>query len=123
MKDTVATMTQYDVYATPEDQLGTESHVGPHEETWQVVMEYSNRGDAKPPTKLRFTTTTFSSREAAMQEAERQAFDFQPPDPMSPQGRDVYRDGEQFLTVVHGAMSIFHFTTRAVQLLQPAPTP
>ena len=99
----------YDVYqGQPEDADGQE---------WHVLVEYANRGDAKPPTLLKFPSGNFASREAAMVEAERQAYGFDPPDPMAPQGRQVFRDGEAFLTIVQGAMTTFHFSTRVVRYL------
>ena len=96
----------YDVYEGQPDADGHE---------WHVLVEYSNRGDAKPPTVLRFPSGNFASREEAMIEAERAAYEFEPPDPMAPQGRKVFRDGEAFLTIVQGAMTEFHFSTRVVR--------
>lgn len=85
-----------------------------------MVSEYSNGGDRKPPTLIRSAKGEFATRAIALAAAERQAFDFEPPDPFSPQGRSIYRDGAGFLTVIEGAMSTFHFTTRVVQIVGKA---
>jgi hypothetical protein len=84
---------------------------------WHVLVEYSNRGDAKPPTRIDFPSGDFTSREEALVEAERQAYSFKPPDPLSPQSRTVFRDGDAYLTMIKGAMSTFHFSTRVVRFL------
>lgn len=87
---------------------------------WHVLVEYSNKGQAKPPTLIDFPSGPFASREEALVEAERQAYDYRPPDPFSPQGRKVFRDGDAFLTVIQGAMTTFHFSTRVVRLVGEA---
>ena len=99
----------YDVY---EGEPGSAEN-----QDWQVLVEYSNRGDAKPPTLIVFQGDSFATREEALAEAERQATDFDPPDPFSPQGRMIYRDGDGYLTIVQGAMSTFHFSVRVVRFL------
>ncbi|MEQ6901690.1 hypothetical protein [Nocardioides sp. YIM 152588] len=92
--------------------------VGP----WRVVIEFTSRGDAKPPTKLQFGRLTFQSRDEAMEAALRAAWEFNPPDPWSPQGREVFADGaDGFLAVIQGASSkSFHMTVRIVR---PLPKP
>jgi hypothetical protein len=97
----------YDVYQGQPERAGNQE--------WLVLVEYSNQGQAKPPTLIKFPAGGFATREEARAEAERQAVDFTPPDPFSPQGRKVYADGDGFLTVIQGAMSTFHFSTRVVQ--------
>ena len=82
-----------------------------------MLVEFANRGDAKPPTKIVFTPTLHATKEAALLEAEQRAFSYDPPDPFSIQGRQVFHDGDGFLTVLTGAMSTFHFSTRAVRFL------
>lgn len=96
----------YDVYQGQPESAGSQE--------WLVLVEYSNQGQAKPPTLLKFPASGFATREEALVEAERQAADFNPPDPFSPQGRKIYSDGDGFLTIIQGAMSTFHFSTRVV---------
>ncbi len=109
-------MTDYDVYPD-QPSSSAETAPGAHVEQWRVLVEFSNRGEAKPPTKLVFAPDTYPTREAAMVEAEHRAFTYDPPDPLSQQGRQVFRDGDGFLTVIKGAMSTFHFRTRLVRYL------
>jgi hypothetical protein len=97
----------YDVYQGQPESTDSQE--------WLVLVEYSNQGDAKPPTLIKFPTGGFATREDALAEAERQAIDFSPPDPFSPQGRKIYYDGDGFLTIIQGAMSTFHFGTRVVR--------
>jgi hypothetical protein len=88
---------------------------------WVVAIEYSNQGDAKPPTVVRVGETHHPDRKDALAAAEKHAFEFQPPDPFSPQGRHVFRDGpDGFLVVIQGAMSTFHMSVRAVQYVGKA---
>ncbi|MFC5728463.1 MULTISPECIES: hypothetical protein [Nocardioides] len=107
---------EYDVYEPPAAaQPGTGG-------SWQVLVEYSNRGEAKPPTIVTVLPPLFGSRDEALRAAEEAAFRYQPPDPMAPQGRDVFDDGpDGFLTIVQGAMSTFHFSTRIVRHRGSAP--
>ncbi len=100
----------YDVYQGQQDDADGQE--------WHVLVEYSNRGNMKPPTLLKFPSGNFASREEAMVAAERAAYEFEPPDPMAPQGRKVFSDGETaFLSIVEGAMTEFHFSTRVVRYL------
>ncbi len=99
----------YDVYEGQPESAGNQE--------WLVLVEYSNQGDAKPPTKIQFVSNNLASREEASVEAKRQAIDFSPPDPFSPKGRKIYSDGDGFLTIIEGAMSTFHFSTRVVRYL------
>lgn len=102
----------YEVYSPDATNTG-----GP----WVVAIEYSNQGDAKPPTVVRLSETHHASREAALAAAEKHAFDFQPPDPFSPQGRRVFRDGpDGFLVIIQGAMSTFHMSVRVLQYVGKA---
>jgi len=106
----------YEVYQRPAAQDDAPPPTA--DEPWHVVLEYSNRGDAKPPTKLVVRPYKYDDRDSAYTAAEHQAFDFAPPDPFSPQGREVYRDGpDGFLIVIQGAMSTFHFSSRIVQFV------
>lgn len=123
-------VTDYDVYpAQPESQPDPRVESDPRSddptsqptERWHVLVEFANRGDAKPPTKIVFAPTIHRNREDALVEAQERAFSYDPPDPFSPQGRQVFRDGDGFLTVVKGAMSTFHFSTRAVRFLGDGP--
>lgn len=111
-------MSEYDVYRSPVAE-GTEEEPGP-DQKWQVLVEYSNNGQAKPPTKIHVFPQVFATRDEAMAEAARLAVEHNPPDPLSPQGRAVYRDGEGFLSIVRGAMSTFHFSTRVVRFVGEA---
>lgn len=82
---------------------------------WQVLVEYSNRGDVKPPTIVRIDSKDFTSRADALAAAERTAFEFDPPDPWSLQQRKVYRDGpDGFLVILEGATTTFHMSVRVV---------
>lgn len=84
---------------------------------WYVLVEYSRGGQAKPPTQIEDPFgRSFSDLQAAVAAAENAAFEFRPPDPFSPQGRKVYQTGQrEFLTVIDGMTSTFHFTTRVAQ--------
>ena len=82
---------------------------------WQVLVEYANRGDAKPPTLVHVFEEVHPDRAGAEASARAVAEQWDPPDPWSPQGRQVFREDAGYLTVVQGAMSTFHFSTRVVQ--------
>lgn len=92
------------------DPDGVDAH-GP----WRVLIEYSNRGDIKPPTILQIGKTEHAERAVALQAALRACREFNPPDPAFEQSRQVYRDGSDgFLVVLEGAMSTFHMSVRIV---------
>ncbi|MDQ6524106.1 hypothetical protein RB608_10870 [Nocardioides sp. LHD-245] len=109
----------YDVYqpgdapepgAAPptEDELGGR---GP----WRVAIEYSNQGQAKPPTVVRIGQAEHADRTTAMLAAARAAREFDPPDPWSEQKREIFRDGRDgFLVIIEGATSTFHMSVRIV---------
>jgi hypothetical protein len=101
----------YDVYQGQDQEPDADG------QEWHVLVEYSNSGDRKPPTLVKFPSGNYASREEAQVEAERQAYAFDPPDPLAPQGRRVFRDGDGYLTIIEGAMSTFHFSTRVVRFL------
>lgn len=84
---------------------------------WQVMVEYSNKGDKKPPTLLTFPEKNLRTRDDALEAARRIAFEHRPPDPWSPQERRVFRVGDAFVTEISGAMSTFHFRTTVAQYL------
>ncbi|GEP32893.1 hypothetical protein NSZ01_06610 [Nocardioides szechwanensis] len=107
-------MSEYDVYRSPAADSPEQPAT---DEKWQVLVEYANNGQAKPPTKIHVFPHVLATREEAMAEAARLAVEHDPPDPLSPQGRAVYRDGEGFLSIVRGAMSTFHFSTRVVRFV------
>ncbi|WP_134738836.1 hypothetical protein [Nocardioides sp. 503] len=110
-------MSDYDVYETPDDG-GAETPAAPEaEEQWRVLVEYANSGQSKPPTVVDVRGPVYVSRAVALEAAQRQAFDYQPPDPLSPRGRTVYQRPDGFLTIVEGAMTTFHFRTHVVRLL------
>ena len=93
---------------------GADDGMGSHG-PWRVAIEYSNQGQAKPPTIVQVGRTVHKTRERAMQAAKRGAFEFDPPDPWSPQRREVFRDGRSgFLVIIHGATSTFHMSVRIV---------
>ena len=82
---------------------------------WRVAIEYSNQGQAKPPTLVQLGATTHAARDQALLAARRAAFEFDPPDPWSQQGREVFRDGpDGFLVILQGATSTFHMRVRIV---------
>ncbi|KRA37349.1 MULTISPECIES: hypothetical protein [unclassified Nocardioides] len=85
---------------------------------WRVAIEYSNKGQAKPPTIVQIGSTEFVNHADALATARRTAFEYDPPDPWSPQGRDVFRDGPNgFLVVIQGATATFHMSVRLVEHL------
>lgn len=85
---------------------------------WYVMVEYSNQGQAKPPTVVKIVAGPFEARDRAREAARDEAVSFRPPDPMSPQKRVVYRLGDdELMTFVEGAMSTFHFRTFTAELL------
>lgn len=90
---------------------------------WRVAIEYSNQGQAKPPTLVQIGRTAHADRAQALLAARRAAFEFDPPDPWAPQGREVFRDGpDGFLVVIQGATTTFHMRVRIVaQIAAPAP--
>jgi hypothetical protein len=104
----------YDVYRP----AGAQPEPTPGGGTWQVLVEYSNSGQAKPPTVVMVDSRLHDTFDAAHLAARDLAGSYEPPDPTFPQGRRVYRDGDGFLTVIDGAMSTFHFSTRVVSLLE-----
>ena len=120
-------MTQYETYdGGSDDDLpwelrddeGTAERVAGG---WAVIAEYSNGGERKPPTVVAVLGRALASREEALASAQEEAFSFDPPDPLSPRGRQVYRDGpDGFLVVIEGAMSTFHMSVRVVQHLGDA---
>lgn len=88
---------------------------------WRVAIEYSNQGQAKPSTIVQIGKATFTDRATAMLAARRASFEFDPPDPWSPQGRQVFRDGQDgFLVIIEGATSTFHMSVRIVAEVAPA---
>jgi len=85
---------------------------------WYVMVEYSNQGQAKPPTVVKIVAGPFDGRDRAREAAREEAVAFRPPDPMSPKKRVVYQLGDdELMTFVEGAMSTFHFRTFTAQLL------
>lgn len=91
-----------------EDPLGS---AGP----WRVAVEYSNKGQAKPSTIVQVGRTLHTDRATALLSARRAAFEYDPPDPWSPQRREVFRDGpDGFLVIIEGATSTFHMSVRIV---------
>ena len=99
--------------AVGEDPLGG---AGP----WRVAIEYSNQGQAKPPTIVQIGKSVHEDRGQALLAAKRAAFEFDPPDPWSPQGREVFRDGpDSFLVIIQGAASTFHMSVRIVAAVRP----
>jgi hypothetical protein len=87
---------------------------------WRVMLEYSNRGDLKPPTVVQIGKTVHAERGTALEAALRACREFNPPDPAFEQRRDVYRDGpDGFLVVLEGAMSTFHMSVRIVSPVGP----
>jgi hypothetical protein len=102
----------------PVYQPGQSSEAKP-EGMFYVLVEFSNQGQAKPPTLIEYgVEQAFPSLEQAQQEARRIAFEFEPPDPFSPQGRQIFQTGDrEYVTIIQGAMSTFHFFTRVAQYL------
>ncbi|HWI43940.1 MAG TPA: hypothetical protein VNS81_09985 [Nocardioides sp.] len=104
----------YQPYEAPGEPGASRVESGP----WQVAVEYSNQGDAKPPTIVQVGSSVFARREQALAAARQTAFEYAPPDPWSPQGRRVWGDGpDGFLVVIEGATTTFHMSVRVVQYL------
>jgi hypothetical protein len=104
-------MADYHVYGEPPPVS--------EEGDWQVLVEYSNNGQKKPPTIVKVASQVFDSRDAALEAARATAFSFNPPDPWSLSLRKVYRDGaDGFLVVLEGATTTFHMSVRIVQPVQ-----
>lgn len=120
-------MSQYEVYDAGGDEVPWELREDPvaprgtDAGAWMVAVEYSNKGQAKPPTIVNVLGGSYPTREEALVAAQKEAFAYDPPDPFSPQGRQVYRDGpDGFLTIIQGAMTTFHVSVRVVQHLGDA---
>ena len=100
---------------------GAESEGKGSQGPWRVLVEYSNRGDLKPPTVVQVGKTEHAERGTALEAALRACREFNPPDPAFEQSRQVYRDGpDGFLVVLEGAMSTFHMSVRIVSPIGPA---
>ncbi len=116
-------VSQYEVYDATGDDVPWELREDPApvdldevDGEWFVAIEYSNAGQAKPPTVVAIAGPGYVTREEALAAAGQEAFNFDPPDPFSPQGRQVYRDGpDGYLVMIDGAMSRFHMSVRVVQ--------
>jgi len=115
----------YEPAATPvadkptKDPSSWDDGMGSHG-PWRVAIEYSNKGQAKPPTIVQIGRTQHADRMTAMRAAKRAAFEFEPPDPWSPQSREVFRDGRSsFLVIIQGATSTFHMSVRIVATVAP----
>ncbi|MBS43133.1 MAG: hypothetical protein CMH83_08255 [Nocardioides sp.] len=113
-------MSEYEPYRAP-GAADEARFRGGGEQDWRVVLEYSNRGDAKPPTKLDVVEETYPSRDAALVAAEEQALTYFPPDPWNVQKRTVLADGpDGFLVVLEGLTSTYHFRSRAMRFVAEA---
>jgi hypothetical protein len=116
---------QYEVYGAGQDdqsdqpwELRDPAVTDASGQSWRVAVEYSNDGQSKPPTVVVVLDEPHPDRATALAAAQRCAFEFDPPDPFSPQGRQVFRDGpDGFLVIIDGAMSTFHMSVRVVQLV------
>lgn len=105
----------YEVYQGP-DAVAPAPAGAQDDRPWHVAVEYANDGKGRPPTLIEVGRTPHPSREQALASAEREAFGYQPPDPFSPQGRQVFRDGpDGFLVIIQGAMTTFHMRVRVLQ--------
>jgi len=115
----------YDVYQ-PDGQPEAQSEGQPEQAaagTWRVAIEYSNQGQAKPPTLVQIGRTEHADRATALRAAERASYEFNPPDPWSEQSRQVFRDGpDGYLVILEGATSTFHMSVRIVSALAPPVT-
>jgi hypothetical protein len=117
----------YDTYepagaASPAESESGSGSDGPGSRgPWRVLLEYSNRGDVKPPTVVQIGKTVHAERATALEAALTACREFNPPDPAFEQSRQVYRDGPNaFLVVLEGAMSTFHMSVRIVSPIGPA---
>jgi hypothetical protein len=113
-------MTDYEVYGEGKVpwELADPEATDTTDLPWQIAVEYSNDGQAKPPTIVEVLPKEHPTRAIALAAAQRCAFEYDPPDPFSPQGRNVFRDGpDGFLVIIQGAMTTFHLSVRIVQHL------
>lgn len=120
-------MSQYEEYGASADDVPWELRDDPVEPrqtaggVWMVAVEYSNKGQAKPPTIVDLLNGSYSTRDEALAAAQKQAFAYDPAVPFSQQDRQVFRDGpDGFLAIIQGAMSTFHMSVRVVQHLGDA---
>ncbi|MBM7515297.1 hypothetical protein [Nocardioides nitrophenolicus] len=112
----------YDVYQ-PDGQPDGQPEQAAAAGTWRVAIEYSNQGQAKPPTLVQIGRTEHADRATALRAAERASYEFSPPDPWSEQSRQVFRDGpDGYLVILEGATSTFHMSVRIVSALAPPVT-
>jgi hypothetical protein len=82
---------------------------------WQVLVEEIVGGYGRPTT-VRILPELHAGRDAALDAALEVATSFVPTSPALPVGRDVYRDGDGFLVVMHGRTDAeHHFGVRVVQ--------
>lgn len=65
----------YEVYSP--DATTDAAGAGTQGGSWHVAAEYSNKGDAKPPTVVQVDGTALASREAALAAAEKAAFRYE----------------------------------------------
>lgn len=108
----------YEQYEPPSDGAGGDG--APEREVWCVIVEYSNSGDRKPPTILKVLPGRHRNRTEAMAAAARQAFEYRPPDPMSPQGREVFQVDDGYVVIIAGAVTTFHISLRAARVVGTA---
>lgn len=114
-------MTQsYEVYGNDDSDVPWELRDDPAGPAgtgpWQVAVEFANDAQQRPPTVVVIDSEQHAGRDDALAAARRTAFEYDPPDPYSPQSRQVFRDGpDGFLVIIEGAMSTWHMSVRAVQ--------
>ncbi|GAB3742294.1 hypothetical protein [Microlunatus parietis] len=113
-------MTHYPSYV-PAELVGAAEQAAAQEvqqeRRWQVLVEYSNHGGAMPPTIIELYGDGATDLAGAVAEAERAAFEFDPPDPRLPQDRHVFRTGEgEFVVIIEGAVSQFYLKVTVGEL-------
>lgn len=81
---------------------------------WQLVVEHHDKDRWSielPPMSAAYTELGEARAAAAVL-----AYEFTPPDPLSPQRRRIFKlDDDSYLVVLDGAMSRFHFVVRVAQ--------
>lgn len=88
---------------------------------WRVViLTDTGAREGGPATQATIGRNDHPTREAALASARETAFTYQPSDPFSPQGRQVYKDRDGFIVVIQGAMTEWVMRVRVVQRLGSA---
>lgn len=107
-------MTDYEVYdAEATRDVDEDGH-------WQVLVECFDLGTnnyGSPRPMLRIAERNLSSKDRALTEARRVAFEYDPPDPWRVKRRRVFRSGEEFFVEAEGVTQTVPFRVFVAQYL------